>query len=92
MSGRRQFEPEDIVVPVTPAPPEFAARHYSVQEVAEMWGMGVDYIRALFAREPDIAVFEPINRSKYSKRGYRTFRIPAHVVARVYARLQSKSA
>ena len=91
MSGRRQFETEDAVVPAA-APPEFAERHRSVKYYAEAWDLSVDTVRALFENEPDLMVINSVNGSKFSKRRYRTFRIPDHVAARVHARLKSKSA
>lgn len=89
MSGRRQFEDSEIAVPG--APPEFAQRHYSVIELAQLWQLSPDTLRGIFEREPGVVVIEPVNGGKYSKRRYRTLRIPEAVAARVHARL-SKSA
>lgn len=89
MSGRRQFENESAAVPA--ARPEFAARHFSVKELAEAWNLSADTVRALFDGEPGVMVIDPVNGRKFSKRRYRTLRIPEAVAARVHARL-SKSA
>jgi hypothetical protein len=64
-------------------------RHFSVQEVAEMWGLGVDKIRELFIDEPD--VIQIGNRERRGCRGYITLRVPASVVRRVHARLRAKA-
>jgi hypothetical protein len=73
------------------AAPEFAQRHYSVLELAEAWNLGAKTVRALFEHEPGVLVIDPSNGRKFSKRRYRTLRIPEPVAARVHARL-SKSA
>jgi len=73
------------------AAPEFAVRHYSVKELAEMWNLSEATARALFEREPGVVCIEPVNGRKFSRRRYRTLRIPEPVAARVYARL-SKTA
>jgi len=89
MSDRRKFEDSEVAVPA--AQPEFAARHFSVQELAEAWNLSSDTVRALFDSEPGVMVIDPVNGRKFSKRRYRTLRIPEAVAARVHARL-SKSA
>lgn len=86
MNQRAQIESE-----VPSATPDFAVRHYSVAELAETWGLSVQTIRALFEKEPGVLVIDPSNGRKYSKRRYRTMRIPQPVAERVHARL-SKSA
>jgi len=60
-------------------------RHYTVEEIAEAWKLSRDKVRRLFENEPDVLVLE--NRSSFSKRRYRTLRIPEPVAARVYRRL-----
>jgi hypothetical protein len=66
--------------------PEFAVRHYSPAELAELWGLSVDTIRKLFDREPGVMVIRnPSPRP--GKRSYTTMRIPADVVERVHRRL-----
>ena len=61
-------------------------RHFTVAQVAEQWGLSADSVRRLFEREPGVLVIEP-PRGRFSKRRYRTLRIPAAVVERVHRRL-----
>lgn len=62
-----------------------AERHYTVDEIGEAWKLSRDKVRRLFQNEPDVLVLE--NRGSFSKRRYRTLRIPESVAARVYRRL-----
>ena len=62
-------------------------RHFSVEEVAELWGMSADFVRRLFLKEPGAVVF---HQARPGRRVYRTLRIPASVVARVHERMQRK--
>lgn len=59
-------------------------RHYTPQELAELWNLSDDTIRALFAKEPGVLVVGSSD-AKRSRR-YRTLRIPESVALRVYAR------
>jgi hypothetical protein len=60
-------------------------RHYSVDEVAEMWHLSPDKVRDLFEQEPGVLVIgDPFPRHK---RRYRTLRIPQTVLNRVHSRL-----
>lgn len=54
-------------------------RHFSVAEVAERWGLSSDTVRRLFEREVGVLIVEP-PRGRFSRRRYRTLRIPAAVV------------
>jgi|ERR1700735_739995 hypothetical protein len=58
--------------------------HYSVQELAALWCLGVDKIRELFENEPDVIKLK--NPPKKGKRAYVTLRIPESVAARVQRR------
>ena len=58
--------------------------HYSVEEIAENWGLSVDFVRRLFLRETGVVVFW---RQQPGKRVYRTLRIPESVVERVHRRM-----
>jgi AraC-like DNA-binding protein len=58
-------------------------RHYSVAQVAAQWGLSEDTVRRLFEHEPGVLVIEP-PRGRYSRRRYRTLRIPESVIARVH--------
>jgi len=70
-----------------PEQPASAAtqRHFSVREVACLWGLGPDAVRDLFMKEPGVLVIGH-ERSR-NKRAYRTLRIPESVVQRVHRRL-----
>ncbi|MGA8025056.1 MAG: hypothetical protein WCC18_00290 [Candidatus Acidiferrales bacterium] len=59
--------------------------HYSVQELAAVWGLGVDKIRELFEDEPGVIKLQ--NPATRKKRAYTTLRIPEIVAARVQSRL-----
>ena len=60
-------------------------RHYSVGEVAKMWGWSENTIRRMFADEP--GVIEWGTEETRFKRGYTTLRIPESIIARVHRRL-----
>lgn len=62
--------------------------HYSVQQIAEIWGWGVDKVRQIFENEPD--VLREGKGDRRSCRRYITLRIPERVVRRVHARLRAK--
>jgi hypothetical protein len=75
---------------VTAAPlPAFAEKHYSAQEVAELWGLSVDYVRRLFESVPGVLVLQA-PRAYGRRRRYRTLRIPESVIERVHRRLALK--
>jgi hypothetical protein len=60
-------------------------RHYSVDELAAMWGMSDDFVRRLFAQEPGVVVFF---KYRPGKRTYRIMRIPGSVAERVHRRVR----
>jgi hypothetical protein len=62
----------------------FAARHYTVAEVAELWSISEDMARRLFEREPGVLVLS--DGAARHKRRYRTLRIPEPVLERVHKR------
>jgi len=64
-------------------------RHYTVAEVSEAWKLSADKVRRLFQDEPGVLVLE--DRSAFSKRRYRTLRIPESVVERVHRRFSNSS-
>ena len=64
-------------------PPTFE-RHYSVEELAQTWGMSIDFVRRLFLCEPGVVVFW---RQRPGRRVYRTLRIPESVAERVHRRM-----
>jgi len=67
-----------------PSPSELEP-HYSVETLAERWGMSNEFVRKLFLKEPGVVVF--CNPTK-GKRVYRTLRIPESVALRVHRRMQ----
>ena len=69
----------------SPLPPAIGEPHFTPDEIAEAWKLSRDRVRRLFANEPDVLVLD--NRGSFSKRRYRTLRIPESVAARVYRRL-----
>ena len=66
--------------------PRFAVRHYSVREIAKMWGLSDDLVRRQFEHEPGVVTIGASRTDE--KRKYHTLRIPQDVVERVYRRLQ----
>ena len=63
-------------------------RHYSVSELAEMWGLCTNTLTKLFRNEPGVVkLCRPHQKGKRTKT---TLRIPAPVVARVYDRCVKK--
>jgi hypothetical protein len=62
-----------------------AGSHYSVQELAALWGLGVDKIRELFADEAGVLKIQ--NPATKKKRAYTTLRIPEAVAQRVQRRM-----
>jgi hypothetical protein len=80
----------DQLDPIRPQNPALSAgltaeKHWSVNEVAEAWGVSTDLVRDVFKDEDGVLVIErPGTRLK---RGYSTMRIPESILERVYARL-----
>jgi hypothetical protein len=64
-------------------------RHFSVQQIAEMWNFCENSVRALFKNEPGVVQIER-PRSRW-KRGYSTLRIPQSVLERVHRRMSKVS-
>jgi hypothetical protein len=56
-------------------------KHYTPQELAELWNLDVNTIRRTFQDEPGVL---KISNGTRGKRIYVTLRIPAAVVQRVY--------
>ncbi len=71
--------PEPIPVPNSPA----MEKHFTPEELGELWGLSADTIRRLFEEEPEVLKIE---RSKRKSRRYRTLRIPASIAERVHRR------
>jgi hypothetical protein len=70
---------------LNPDPTAFSERHYSVKEIAEMWSLSPDTVRALFEHESGVLVLGECEASP--KRRYRTIRIPESVLERVHRRM-----
>jgi AraC-like DNA-binding protein len=64
-------------------------RHYSVTEVATMWGLSERTIKKLFEDEAGVLTWGHGDTLK--KRCYRTLRIPESVLIRVHHRRQRAS-
>jgi len=60
--------------------------HYSADQVAEAWGVSADTVRRLFENEPGVIIIQPAP-GRFSRRRYRTLRIPASVAERVHRQL-----
>ncbi len=58
--------------------------HFSVDELAELWGMSTNFVRRLFINEPGVVVF---HHARPGRRVYRTLRIPDSVARRVHRRM-----
>lgn len=60
-------------------------KHFSIIELAKLWGLAPDTIRPLFInRQGVLKIVRPESRRK---RIYTTLRIPATIAAQVYAEL-----
>jgi hypothetical protein len=67
--------------------PEFAGRHYSPSEIAELWSLSPDTVRKIFENEPGVLVLGNA-MPRRGKRSYTTLRIPQCVLERVHRRLR----
>jgi transcriptional regulator GlxA family with amidase domain len=83
---QRRAEGEIAAVPTQETTFE---RHYSVDEVAELWGMSDDFVRRLFLNEPGVVVFF---KHRPGRRTYRTLRIPESVAQRVHRKMRKDEA
>ena len=80
----RQSTSNSPGIPV-PASEDFAERHYTVGQIAELWSLSSEVVRKIFEREPGVLVIG--DHESRSKRRYITLRIPQSVVERVHRRL-----
>jgi hypothetical protein len=64
-------------------------RHYSVEEIGDLWGLSPRTVRRMFENEPGIIVFG--NMGSLKKRRYITLRIPESVLVRVHRRFRKAS-
>jgi hypothetical protein len=70
----------------TTSPAASLEPHFTLAQVAEAWGVSTDTVRRMFEGEPGVLVIEPAP-TRYSRRRYRTLRIPASVAERVHRRM-----
>jgi AraC-like DNA-binding protein len=64
-------------------------RHYSVAEIAEMWGLSEKTVRRMFEEEDGVLQWgTPETRRK---RGYITLRIPESVLLRVHRKRELRA-
>jgi hypothetical protein len=61
-------------------------KHYSIHEIATLWGLSVKTVRRLFDNEP--GVIELANPETRFKRAYVTRRVPESVLLRVHRKLR----
>lgn len=61
-------------------------RHYSVPEIAEMWGLSPQTVREMFRNEPGVLQTK-LRTLRSGKRQNVAFRIPETVLLRVHSRL-----
>jgi len=67
--------------------PELAGeKHYSIPELAELWGLSERTIRRMFENEPGVLCWGS-SESRF-KRGYKTLRVPETVMLRVHRQLR----
>jgi AraC-like DNA-binding protein len=77
------------VIDISNHPDTALERHYSVEELAKIWGLSRRTIRRIFGDEPGVVRWG--NAESRHKRGYITLRIPESVVQRVHRRLRKAS-
>jgi hypothetical protein len=70
-----------------PILPEFIVPHFSVAEIAELWGLAPNTVRRIFEREPDVVAIGRAVSARGKQRRV-TLRIPQPVAQRVWRRLQ----
>jgi len=63
-----------------------AEKHYSVSELANLWGLSERTIRRMFENEPGVLCWG--SSESRNKRGYKTLRVPRTVMLRVHRQLQ----
>lgn len=61
-------------------------RHFSPEQLGDIWGLSADTIRRVFEGEPGVLIIE---HARTSARRYRTLRIPESVALRVHRRMSN---
>jgi hypothetical protein len=82
-------EPQEFPLRIPPSGAAAFEKHYSVKELAGIWGFSERTIRRMFADES--GVLEWTQEETRSKRGYRTWRIPESVALRVHRKMRRVS-
>ena len=83
----RNWRPESLSLEELLKTNAMDARHYSPDELAELWGVSAETIRSIFRDEP--GVLKIGKTGTRTKRGYFTLRIPEDVAERVHTRLSA---
>lgn len=81
LGSTRTRGPNPQTVQVDPS-----AEVFTVKQLAAMWNLSEDVIRAEFENEPDVL---KLARARKGKRPYKTIRIPKDVAERVRRRMSS---
>jgi hypothetical protein len=81
-SRRGEFGPEDLETNQNAA-----ERHYTPQELAQLWAVSIQTIREVFKNEE--GVLKIGSDGTRTRRGYKTLRIPESVAERVHTRLSA---
>ncbi len=76
---------QQIAVSDAAAPGIIAERHFSPEQLGELWNLSADTVRRLFDREPGVLVLE--RARAHGRRRYRTLRSPESVAQRVHKRM-----
>jgi AraC-like DNA-binding protein len=92
-----ESEEQSVLAPGSPKPwrlpktieihaaSETFEKHYSINEISQLWGLSQKTVRRIFEKEP--GVIELANPGSRHKRTYVTRRVPESVLRRVYRKL-----
>jgi hypothetical protein len=61
-------------------------QHFTIKQLAELWGMSRETIRRMFLLEPGVVKLRAKAPAKGHQRNYTSWRIPREVAERVYRR------
>ena len=78
----------DLRVDGMPSGPAFE-RHFTVPEIAKIWGLHPDTVRRMFENEHDVITIH--HPERLHKRQHTTLRIPESAVARVHRKWTCKT-
>lgn len=76
----------EVIGPVIAYAELASEKHYSVSELASLWGLSERTIRRMFENEPGVLCWG--SSESRNKRGYKTLRVPETVMLRVHRQLQ----